>query len=187
MAALPATVLSVSLLASTAALCAGPADRVLDDWTDEYDMHFRKYAKRYFGPSFDWRWFKAQGVAESNLKPEVRSQAGAVGIMQILPSTFEEIQRQNTHFSDISEPRWNIAAGIFYDRTIYKKWGAKIPSVDRMFLTLASYNAGYGTMLKARKKAAKQGDSEHRWDTIAPFAPGETRSYVSRIGQLMGH
>ena len=39
-----------------------------DNWTDEYDRHFKKYSKRYFGPLFDWHWFKAQSIAESNLK-----------------------------------------------------------------------------------------------------------------------
>ena len=41
-----------------------------DKWTDEYDRHFRKYSKRYFGPLFDWHWFKAQAIAESNLNAE---------------------------------------------------------------------------------------------------------------------
>ena len=30
-----------------------------------YDPTFRKYSRRYFGPAFDWRYFKAQGFAES--------------------------------------------------------------------------------------------------------------------------
>jgi len=31
----------------------------------KFDRHFSKYSKRYFGPAFDWRFFKAQAVAES--------------------------------------------------------------------------------------------------------------------------
>ena len=38
-----------------------------------YDPSFKKYAKRYFGAGTDWRWFKAQGMAESDLTPSVRS------------------------------------------------------------------------------------------------------------------
>ena len=33
----------------------------------KYDPYFSKYSKRYFGPGFDWRHFKAQAVAESRL------------------------------------------------------------------------------------------------------------------------
>ena len=44
-----------------------------DKWTDKYDRHFKKYSKRYFGPHFEWRWFKSQGIAESNLKPDATS------------------------------------------------------------------------------------------------------------------
>ncbi len=34
----------------------------------EFDRHFSKYSKRYFGPAFDWRYFKAQAIAESRLQ-----------------------------------------------------------------------------------------------------------------------
>lgn len=44
---------------------------------DRYDDTFSKYSKRYFGPAFDWRIFKAQGMAESNLDPKARSQVVA--------------------------------------------------------------------------------------------------------------
>ncbi len=31
-----------------------------DRWSKQYDPIFKKYTKRYFGPFFDWRWFKSQ-------------------------------------------------------------------------------------------------------------------------------
>ena len=34
-----------------------------------YDDTFKRYSKRYFGAGFDWRYFKAQGMAESGLDP----------------------------------------------------------------------------------------------------------------------
>ena len=46
-----------------------------------YDNYFRKYSKRYFGLGFDWRYFKAQGMAESELNPNAKSYVGARGIM----------------------------------------------------------------------------------------------------------
>jgi membrane-bound lytic murein transglycosylase F len=150
-------------------------------WSDKYDSHFRKYSKRYFGPHYDWHWFKSQAIVESNLKPKVKSHRGAVGLMQILPSTFAEIQESNPHFLNLEEPRWNIAAGIYYDRTLYRKW--ELPSDrDRLYLALASYNAGYVRMRRAYKRTPKPVES---WEQVKEKAPAETRDYVQRIRTLM--
>ena len=61
----------------------------------KYDRHFSKYSKRYFGAGFDWRYFKAQAIAESGLQADARSRVGAIGIMQVMPRTFEDIRQQN--------------------------------------------------------------------------------------------
>ena len=45
----------------------------------KFDRHFSKYSKRYFGPAFDWHYFKAQAIAESRLQQDARSEAGASG------------------------------------------------------------------------------------------------------------
>ena len=156
-------------------------------WSDDYDHLFRKYTKHYFGAHFDWHWFKAQAIAESALNPDAQSQMGARGLMQILPSTYQEIKAQNPFLADISDPRWNIAAGIYYDRQLYRKWKQKhdIRTDERLKFAFASYNAGYGNVLKAYKRAVGKHDEVREWPHVAPFAPAETRNYVSRIEQLM--
>lgn len=151
-------------------------------WTDEYDRHFRKYSKRYFGPLFDWQWFKAQAIAESGLNADAQSIDGAIGLMQLLPSTFKEITDTNPHFAEVKSPRWNIAAGIYYDRTLYRKF-PKTPEQDRLYLALASYNAGYGRILRIAKRLDTDSPS---WEEVKANIPGETRAYVSRIRRLMG-
>lgn len=156
-----------------------------ENWTHDYDLYFRKYTKHYFGPHVDWHWFKAQGIAESGLKPKANSPAGAVGIMQILPATYAEIKKKNPHFTWIEEPRWNIAAGIFYDSVLYRKWKKGLPTEQRLSFALASYNAGYGTINKAFQKAQKKLGEVRDWQQVAPFAPGQTRHYVQRINDLM--
>lgn len=158
-----------------------------EQWTDEFDHLFRKYTKHYFGAHFDWRWFKAQAIAESGLNPRASSPMGARGIMQILPSTYEEIKTKNPFLADIDEPRWNIAAGIFYDRQLYRKWKAKrdIQTAERLKFAFGSYNAGYGNVLKAYRRATSEHGEVKRWDQVATHAPGETRHYVSRIEGLM--
>jgi soluble lytic murein transglycosylase-like protein len=164
-----------------ASLAAHVGDAV---WSRDFDDYFRKYTKHYFGPHFDWRWFKAQGIAESGLNPDAASAAGAKGIMQILPATYGEIQEKNPYFTNIEEPRWNIAAGIYYDRMLYRKWKKGLPTEERMSFALASYNAGYRTVLRAFKRARKSGDVKF-WKQVAPHAPSQTRYYVRRIRRLM--
>jgi membrane-bound lytic murein transglycosylase MltF len=155
-------------------------------WTKKYDRHFRKYAKHYFGPGFDWRWFKAQAIAESTLKPDARSSAGAVGLMQILASTFAEIQERNPGFKNVLDPRWNIAAGIYYDRQLYRRWAEHVEGDQKLSFAFASYNAGFGKVRRAFRRAQKAGMKVPSWKTVAPHAPRPTRRYVRRIHRLMG-
>lgn len=156
-------------------------------WTDEFDVYFRKYTKHYFGPHVDWYWFKAQGIAESGLNPGARSPVGARGIMQIMPATYKEIKRDNPLIAaGVEDPKWNIAAAIYYDRRMYRKWKEKkVASTERLSFAFASYNAGYGNVLRAFKRASRKHGTAREWDQVAPFAPGETRGYVRRIARLM--
>ena len=151
-------------------------------WTEKYDRYFKKYSKRYFGPLFDWHWFKAQAIAESGLDDDAKSHVGAQGLMQIMPATFTEISKKNPHFTKVESPHWNIAAGIYYDRTLYKKF-KNTSEQDKLYLTFASYNAGYGRILNASKRTSNK---EKDWDKLKKYLPKETRGYVRRIRKLMG-
>jgi soluble lytic murein transglycosylase-like protein len=161
-------------------------------WTSKYDQYFRKYTKRYFGVGFEWKWFKAQAIAESNLKASAQSWVNAKGIMQLMPRTFHEIKKKNPSFVDINEPRWNIAAGIYYDRKLYKKWRAERPFKDKIAFTFASYNAGFRNIIKAQKAAKNHGLNENLWHNIKAVAPKvhgwrhrETVGYVDKITTMM--
>ena len=174
--------LALALFAAAAAWAGHELEPVhSEQWTRDYDPHFRKYAKRYFGPHFDWRWFKAQAIAESRLDPGARSPVGARGVMQLMPATFEEIRRENPHFIDLDEPRWNIAAGIYYDRQLFRKWRG-LPEMDRLYLALASYNAGYGRVRSGYRKAS---EPVKGWNDVRDHLPGQTRAYVGKIQGLM--
>ena len=158
----------------------------------KFDGYFSKYSKRYFGVGFDWQFFKAQAVAESNLREDARSDVGATGLMQIMPRTFEEIRRKNpTIAGRIEDPRWNIAAGIWYDRQNFAVWTAERPFQDRLKFMFASYNAGRTSILRAQEVAARQGLDGNRWTSIEHGLPhvtgrraGETLTYVSRIFEI---
>lgn len=154
-----------------------------------YDQHFTKYSKRFFGVGFDWHYFKAQAVAESNLREDARSPVGAVGVMQIMPRTFAEIQRKNPAITgSLDQPRWNIAAGIWYDRQHFVVWAADRSLVERLKFTFGSYNAGRSSILRAQQFALGEGLNARLWDSVAGELPRvtgrrsqETVTYVARV------
>lgn len=160
----------------------------------KYDKYFSKYSKRYFGPNFDWHHFKAQAIAESRLKAAATSRVGAVGVMQIMPKTFEEIVHKHPMIKGTREqPRWNIAAGIYYDRKLWKLWKAERSFQDRLDFMLGSYNAGRGNILRAQKIAEKQGLNPNLWKSIEPVLSEitgkrskETIDYIKKITMIKG-
>ena len=165
---------------------AGAQRRSVD--AERYDDTFRKYTKRYFGPAYDWRPFKAQGMAESNLDPLARSWVGALGVMQLMPSTFRQIRSQQPDLQSINSPDMNIAAGIMYDRTLWKQWAADSVDAAREPFMFASYNAGRRTILNAQVVARRESLDVRNWAQIARVAPRvprwryeETLGYVARI------
>jgi soluble lytic murein transglycosylase-like protein len=174
---------AILLIAVETAHAADPGEKRLrvDAYSDKYDDYFRHYTQRYFGPFIDWRWFKAQAVAESLLNPQIQSSAGAVGVMQLMPSTFAKIRFDNPNWSDIHSPRWNIAAGIYYGHTLYQQWNGVLHGQDRFLLMLASYNTGvqrvrYAIGMNAQARSYKD---------IRQGLPLETQAYVDRIRYLM--
>lgn len=160
----------------------------------KYDSYFSKYTKRYFGVGFDWRYFKAQAIAESNLRPAARSPVGASGLMQIMPDTLEEIRRRHGAIAgSVDQPRWNVAAGIWYNRQNFRVWRANRPFDERLKFMFGSYNAGRASILKAQRVALQDGLKGTLWSSIEVRLPevtgrhsGETLTYVSRIFDIRG-
>ena len=179
---------SVVSRAATALSSAAEA-RAKKKLTDRYDPIFRKYTKRYFGPTFDWHYFKAQGFAESGLQPGAVSYVGARGLMQLMPSTFREISSRRPEFHSIDDPEWNIAAGIMHDRYLWKLWTDRVSDEERHRFMFASYNAGEGTINRAVAAAqTKLGTPPRAWEFVERVAPtvtrwrySETLGYVRRI------
>jgi membrane-bound lytic murein transglycosylase F len=155
---------------------------------DRYDATFRKYSKRYFGVGYDWRVFKAQAMAESQMNPDARSWVGARGLMQLMPSTFKEIQSNSPAFGSIDDPEWNIAAGIVHDRGLWRLWERDSVDVDRREFMFASYNAGEGTIMNAQRACRAKSLNQRAWQSVEAVAPEvprwryrETLGYVRKI------
>ncbi len=160
----------------------------------KYDRYFSKYSKRYFGPGFDWKYFKAQAVAESRLKKNAKSYVGAKGVMQIMPKTFAEIKRKNpTIKGNLYQPKWNISAGIWYNKSIWKIFTEERPLQDKIDFMFGSYNAGKGNILKAQRIAKQKKLNPNLWSSIEETLPKvtgkhskETLGYIKKIKQIKG-
>ena len=144
---------------------------------------FVKYADMY---DLDALLLLAQGYQESRLDQSVRSQAGAVGIMQILPSTAAGIQVQ---IKDVAtDPEQNIHAAARYMRHLLDDYlsDPALDSTNRLLLGLAAYNAGPGNMKKMRTRAGAMGLDANVWfnnveHAAAQIIGRETVQYVSNI------
>ncbi len=154
----------------------------------EYDHSFRKYAHRYFARGIDWRWFKAQGIAESGLNPRAVSPAGAKGIMQIMPATWDELMPPDTRIWQFSATM-SIAAGIAYDRKLWSLFALANPT-ERRRVMFAAYNCGPGNLRRARSANRKEGWSDN-WNAISchlsaitGYRAWETINYIRRIERL---
>jgi membrane-bound lytic murein transglycosylase MltF len=142
--------------------------------------YFRKYSDQY---DVDWLLMAAQGYQESQLNQAVKSPVGAIGVMQVMPSTGKELG-----VGDITEAEANIHAGIKYMRWMIDQYYGKEPmtKLDKVLFAFASYNAGAGRISQMRKEAAKRGLNPNVWFhnveyVVAEKIGAETVTYVSNI------
>lgn len=142
---------------------------------DRYDSLFCYYAEKH---GLDWFALKAQGIAESNLRPGAESPAGAVGIMQFMLPTWVEWHNK-VYPGGVVEPRTNPERSIELGAA-YMAWLAARLGNDWR-LARAAYNWGIGNVLR-RAVAAGGG----RLVLVDARLPAETRAYLAHIDQLYG-
>ncbi|MCB9275011.1 MAG: lytic transglycosylase F [Lewinellaceae bacterium] len=144
--------------------------------------YFIKYGHMY---DLDWLLLAAQGYQESRLNPNLVSPAGAVGIMQIKPST---ASGPNIGIKDVRSLEGNIHAGAKYLRFLIDKYFVQpdIDSLNAGLFAVAAYNAGPQRILRLQEEAADTGLDATVWfDNVELLAArdigGETVQYVSNI------
>jgi membrane-bound lytic murein transglycosylase F len=124
-----------------------------------YDDHFRKHGDKH---DIDWRLLAALAYQESRFNPEATSAFGARGLMQVVPNT---AQRFGVAFEDIYVPERNIHAGSAFLKHLFEYWERKLEDhTDLNKFVLASYNAGLGHVIDARKLAEKYRLSSEKWE-----------------------
>lgn len=130
-----------------------------DPWRD----HIQEASGRFDVPE---AWIRAVMRRESGGRAvgsdgrPLRSPAGAIGLMQLMPATYEYLRWRHGLGPDIADPRDNVLAGAAYLREMYDLFGS--PGF------LAAYNCGpgcYQAVLEGRQRL-----------------PKETRAYLAALG-----
>jgi membrane-bound lytic murein transglycosylase MltF len=141
---------------------------------------FKKYGSQY---NVDYLLMMAQGFQESTLDQNAKSSVGAIGVMQLMPATGEQMK-----VGDIHEEEANIHGGVKYIRFMVDKYFANEPMDDtnKILFAFAAYNAGPGRIHALRQEAAKKGLDPNIWiDNVELVAANrigmETVTYVSNI------
>lgn len=144
--------------------------------------YFKIYGKQY---DFNYLLLTALAFQESRLNQNAKSRVGAVGVMQILPSTAMD---KNVGIPNIKEVEANIHAGTKYLRFMVDRYFADegIDKLNRGLLSFASYNAGPAKITRLRKEAKEMGLDPNVWfgnvEVVAAKRIGrETVQYVSNI------
>lgn len=163
----------------------------LFDATSEEDMRnfqevvslFQKHAGTY---DFDYLLLMAQGFQESQLNQQARSSRGAVGIMQLLPSTAADRDVGIVGIDKSAD--LNIEAGSKYMHLLANKYldDPALTPLNKTLMTFAAYNAGPGNLLKFRRLAQKSGLDPNVWfgnveHAAARIVGRETVDYVGNI------
>lgn len=141
---------------------AQPAPAGRHEVRDPIAAHIAEAAQRFGIPE---RWIVAVMRAESAGNTRAVSSAGAQGLMQVMPATWDELRVRHRLGSDPFDPRDNILAGAAYLREMYDRYGT-IPGM------LAAYNAGpdrYDEHLASGRPL-----------------PAETRAYVDLLAPALG-
>ena len=127
-----------------------------------YSPFIKAAAKKH---GFDWRLIAAQIYQESHLNPWAKSQAGARGLMQILPSTAKDLG-----IGDLFDPVQNINAGVQHLKDLYDHFD-QAHGEDRLLIALAAYNIGQGHINDARNLAKKKGLDPDKWVSLSKTLP----------------
>ena len=163
------------LLSLATVLCAvGMRSFYRSAFPQKYTAYVTHYAEEYeVDPAFLYAIIKT----ESDFQPHVVSQDDACGLMQLLPSTLEWLQRLTPEKdaytrADLFEPEINIRYGTYFIAMLFKKF-------EEPDVVAAAYHAGINGVAKWLQNPAYSQDGVHLTDI--PYA--DTAQYVERVMQ----
>lgn len=168
-----------------------------------YDKMLRVVGKKY---GVDWLLLSAIANAESEFNPEAVSKAGAVGLMQIMPSTAKSMGYEREQLFD-AEVSAEIAAMLLHENNKMLRLPKSFDKAERLNFILACYNAGYSRIADARRLARHHSEDANQWSVVQKYlallaepqyyeqdivrsgefgGSEETISYVGKVVRLYG-
>ena len=114
----------------------------------------------------DWRLLAAIGYQESHWRPDAVSPTGVRGIMMLTQATARQMG-----IKDRNDPEQSIIGGAKYLRVVEKKIPERIQEPNRLWLTLAGYNIGFGHLEDARILTQRDGASPDLWLEVKQRLP----------------
>lgn len=161
---------------------ANPLSDTAQEKLEKYNALFQRYAEEY---DFDWLLIAALAFQESRLNPNKKSHRGAVGIMQVKPSTAKD---KNIGIKNVTKLENNIHAGVKYLAFLRDRYFTT-PEIKRaasIHFSLAAYNAGPARVREMRAKAKKMGLDPNVWfrnveRAAQQMVGSETTRYVANV------
>lgn len=172
-----AAVLVVAVLAVGAVAYVALSGKLIIPVVTEkvYPIHYAtsigETARKY---GIDPYLLAAVASSESGFKPDAVSHVGAVGLMQLMPSTAKWIVRQSSWRGDsnpnLNDPQDSLELGACYLAYLLERFDGSVR------LTLAAYNAGFANVDKWLETADTRGTLQ-----LSEIPFGETRAFVTRV------
>ena len=141
--------------------------------SEQYHL-VQRYANEY---GLDYRLILAIIKQESQFNSEATSERGAVGLMQLMPLTNDEVS-ENLQMGEIDMIHSNIRGGIYYFAKLMTLFQPTNMD-DRVRLALAAYNAGPARIYDAQELAAYIGDNPNSWASIQNVLPLLSKRFSS--------
>lgn len=147
-----------------------------------YDEYFKRYGQ---AAGLDWRLVASVCYAESGYDPEAISNAGAQGLMQLMPTVAKQYGVTNCY-----DPEQNIKGGTLLLKQLMQDF-ADVDGQERIKFVLAAYNAGGGHIRDAMSLTRKYGKNPKNWTDVNEYIlklqrPEYYRDPVVRYGYMVG-
>ena len=126
---------------------------------------FQEVGDRY---GIDWLLLSAIARVESEFRFDAVSRVGAVGLMQIMPSTAKSMGYAREALFD-AQINVEVAAKLLHENNKMLRLSRKFDTTERLNFILACYNAGYSRIADARRLARYYEDDADRWGVVMNY------------------